>query len=291
MFGNNNSGIGAGFKGNNLILDKIPGAVAVYSLIKRKKKASKCIRVRRSGDNTEFDFGFVGNSLDTAALLAFVGLGSGYITKWYDQSANGNDAVQATANNQPRIVNAGILDTVNNNPALYFNGTSSRLSALHSTSLNLQNPAISMVIKPTRVAGSAFEYLVSKSLSGTSTTGWVSYLRTSVSYVRFAYFGTSSIPSTSAVPDPRNGFNHHLILGKNAGNLSIYENGLNYANESYTDQSVLNGLALEIGYDGNNGSPQYFYQGYFQEIIIFSGSIQNNASLLYSSAKANYGVV
>lgn len=35
---------------------------------------------------------------------------SAYVTTWYDQSGNGNHATQSTADNQPRIVNQGIID-------------------------------------------------------------------------------------------------------------------------------------------------------------------------------------
>lgn len=67
------------------------------------------VRVRRSSDNDEQDIGFVNGELDTASLLSFVGAGDGFVTTWYDQSGNGNDAVQATASAQPQIVSAGSL--------------------------------------------------------------------------------------------------------------------------------------------------------------------------------------
>lgn len=77
----------------------------------RTAYAGSCIRVRRSSDNAEQDIGFIGTSLDTASLLSFVGGGSGYITKWYDQSGNARDGVQATSANQPRIVNSGAVES------------------------------------------------------------------------------------------------------------------------------------------------------------------------------------
>lgn len=80
---------------------------SVWSLRRMMSAASRSIRVRRSSDSTELDIGFVGNALDTAALATFVGAGSGFVTKFYDQTANGIDLVQATAAKQPRIVNAG----------------------------------------------------------------------------------------------------------------------------------------------------------------------------------------
>lgn len=82
--------------------------------------SGSCIRVRRSFDNVEQDIGFVNNLLDTASLLSFIGVNSGYIAKWYDQSGNARDAVQSTTSAQPRIVNAGTLETNNNRPSIRF---------------------------------------------------------------------------------------------------------------------------------------------------------------------------
>jgi len=98
----------------SLILDTYTTAVAVYSLRRmRTAYAGDCIRVRRSSDNVEQNFGFVNNGLDTVALLAFTGANSGFVVTCFDQSGNGYNATQATAANQPRIVSAGVLDVQN----------------------------------------------------------------------------------------------------------------------------------------------------------------------------------
>jgi len=96
------------------LLDIYGNAAAAYSVRKlRSAYAGSCLRVRRSSDNTEQNIGFVNNFLDTAALSAFVGAGNGFVTKWYDQTGNNRDAIQTSAYNQPRIVNAGVLFTQN----------------------------------------------------------------------------------------------------------------------------------------------------------------------------------
>lgn len=67
--------------------------------------------------------------LDEYALLGFVGTGNGFITTWYDQSGNARHAVQATAASQPRIVNAGVLETKNSRPSIRAHTVSTYLSA------------------------------------------------------------------------------------------------------------------------------------------------------------------
>jgi hypothetical protein len=105
------------------ILDRLSvGVAAAYSLRKlRTAYTGTAIRVRRSSDNAELDVGFTAsNDLDTAALLAHVGSGSGFVTTWYDQSSNVRNATQITAGSQPRIVSNGVLETVNGKPGINY---------------------------------------------------------------------------------------------------------------------------------------------------------------------------
>jgi hypothetical protein len=94
-------------------LDDYPDAEAAYSLrLLRSAYTGDAIRVRRTNLD-EMDIGFDSSGeLDTAALLSFTGTGAldnGFITTWYDQSGNGNDATQTTALIQPIIVSSGVI--------------------------------------------------------------------------------------------------------------------------------------------------------------------------------------
>ncbi|TRX37771.1 FG-GAP-like repeat-containing protein [Flavobacterium restrictum] len=115
---------------NNIGLTNTTPAATAYSLRKLSSTyTGKAIQVRRSSDNTVQDIGFDANGgLDTATLTTFVGSSSGYVAKWYDQSVNGNEATQTNTALQPRIVNAGVIDKLNNRPALYF-GTANLATA------------------------------------------------------------------------------------------------------------------------------------------------------------------
>jgi hypothetical protein len=106
------------------LLDTYSGATVAYSVRKLSSSATNAIRVRRDNDNSETDIGFVGEALDTTSLASFVGVNSAYVVKWYDQSGNSNDAIQtADTASQPRIVNAGTLETINSLPALLFDAS------------------------------------------------------------------------------------------------------------------------------------------------------------------------
>ena len=96
----------------NFLLDDYPSATVAYSLRKlRTAYSGNAIKVRRSSDNTEQDIGFVGNFLDTASLLTFCGAGNGFVTRWYDQSTNANDAATGTLAAQAQIVSSGAMIT------------------------------------------------------------------------------------------------------------------------------------------------------------------------------------
>lgn len=119
------NGIIASGKNNvPLLLDDYIGAAAAYSLRKlRTAYSGDAIIVRRSSDNTSQSIGFINNELDTTSLLSFVGSSNGFVTTWFDQSGNGRDLTQTTATDQPRIVNAGVLETLNGKPSIYNYGT------------------------------------------------------------------------------------------------------------------------------------------------------------------------
>jgi hypothetical protein len=135
-----------GSAASSSILDRL----AAYSLRKpRNAYTGNAIRVRRSSDNAEADIGFTTiGDLDTAALLTFVGSGSGFVTTWYDQSGNNRNATQTTAANQPRIVNSGVLEAVNGKPAISFDGLTQFLN-LPTSGAPTQNSSLIGVFQTT----------------------------------------------------------------------------------------------------------------------------------------------
>jgi len=104
-----------------LLLNTYSGAAAAYSLRKLDLTYSgNAVRVRRASDNTEQDIGFAGNELDTTSLETFCSGTNGFVTTWYDQSGNANNAANATASKQPQIVSSGSTILENGKAALSF---------------------------------------------------------------------------------------------------------------------------------------------------------------------------
>ena len=96
-----------------LLLDTYTGAAAAYSFRKlRTAYIGPCIRVQSSASgNPTMDIGFVNNVLDTATMQTFVGINTGRVKIWYDQSGNGNDATNVNTTSLPVIITTGTLIT------------------------------------------------------------------------------------------------------------------------------------------------------------------------------------
>lgn len=92
------------------ILDAYPGTVGAYSLraLSSAWGREPVVNVRRSSDQLEEEFN--ASQVASGALATWVGAGNdGFVETWYDQSGEGNDAVQTVTGSQPKIVDAGVL--------------------------------------------------------------------------------------------------------------------------------------------------------------------------------------
>jgi hypothetical protein len=172
-------------KAQPLLLDLYPNAAVAYSLRKlRTAYSGSAIRVRRAIDNAEQDIGFDSSgNLDTTALLSFVGTGAldnGFVTTWYDQSGNGNNANQPTLlTSQAQIVSAGtvITDPITLKPTTTW--TTDRYTLTNGISPNtrylsigvLNRTANSNVIAHIGVAGSISGINGQQTFLWSATTG------------------------------------------------------------------------------------------------------------------------
>lgn len=113
--------------GTGFLLDDYAGASAAYSLRELTTTSWNAgdvvIEARNSEGNTDT---FTSAEVNDGTLVTFanLGVGSATVSKWYDQSGNGNDATQTSTSLQPLIVSGGALITDGGETSMFYNGTS-----------------------------------------------------------------------------------------------------------------------------------------------------------------------
>lgn len=109
-------------------LDSFPTLRVALSFGRRVREdySGPLIRVRKGGTTQERDFYSVESGvLNTSELMGFVGASDGLIVKAYDQTGAGRDFFQTVESRQPKIVTAGVLETLNGKPVVNFTRSSS----------------------------------------------------------------------------------------------------------------------------------------------------------------------
>lgn len=244
---------------NPPILNSYPNAQVAYSLRKlRLEYSGSAIRVRRSSDNAEQDIGFVNGNLDTASLTSFCGAGDGYVTTWYDQSGNGNNATQTTAGNQPLIYQSNVI-FLSTKPSVLFNNAFLTMNS----SISLQNFTILWVSKKD-TAGNQESMILTDSGFG----GWI-----------------GDDINGNGNPNIYWGGNDIIALSQNNTSASNLETTyhLSYANRRLNTQAVgqfngsnnsynnsISSATISINCIANTGYGGFRYAGKIQEIIIYS---------------------
>lgn len=243
-----------------------------YSLRKLGSTYTRCIRIRRSSDNAETDIGFDGIDLDTAAITAFVGANSAYVTKWYDQTTNLWHLLQPSAGNQPRIVNAGTLETVNGKPAINFIASANNYlfnSSQTSTLMHGFDKPISFVtvLKQKTLTYQEFHsfgYSVNPTPQYTPVAANVGVYynckRDDVSLIKTTTYNTTNT-------------NHNLFITLNPGKTqTVYRNGVNIQNLFDIDVGFTTLDRFGVGALVRNTVVGYL-DAYVQEVNVFSTDI------------------
>jgi hypothetical protein len=239
-----------------LLLDTYPNAAVAYSLRQlRTAYTGAAIRVRRSSDNAEQDINFVGANLDTTALLTFCGAGNGFITTWYDQSTNANNATQATAANQAQIVSAGtvITDPITNKISTIWN--SDAYAIITSFAPVQQNTQIS-VFNRTALAQRILN------LGSNTSSPFIGHWNTS-DVVQTSY-GSPFTHGTSAAT----GIFLQTVLRNSSNEVKAWHNNVAFPTIVNSNASGL------FNHWGKSASPQS--SGYKQELIYWTSNQEAN---------------
>jgi len=235
------------------------GAAAAYSLRRLKSTATKAVRVREDSGNTETDIGFSGGTLDETALLNHCGSANGFVTKWYDQSGNSNDASQNTASSQPKIVSSGTVVKDSGKPTVEF--INDTLSAGNVLSLQTSGTKSSFYAVGNPLAEKV-DYFLEKNneyvygfYDQTGSNGKL--------YFRFSTFGGNS--GVLSLSDGLSINNPYLISVTNTAGTGgeIYKNGSLYQDYTNSDTSSATNNDLTLG--KSNGEIN------ISEILVYEG--------------------
>ena len=256
------------------LLDIFKGAISAHSIRKiRSSYSGACLRVRRSSDNTELDIEFDGSgNLNTSTLLAFVGAGDGYVTKWYDQSGS-NNMEQPVASRQLRIVSTGTLETLNGKPALYKADANSSMAASFGMTYSTPN-AIYSVLSFTAGAGESY-IMNSPSFKGSFASGQLTLnAGSSISFPHSPGILTQGIYSFTMNGSPMNSrvnFNNARGVYSNAGyhgNLS----GLYLGATGSSQMKIQEVVAYDLDQDWNRTGITDNMNSYFSSYTKLSDS-------------------
>ena len=243
------------------LLDTYSGAAAAYSLRQLSSTYSgDAIVVRRASDNTTQNIGFVNNELDTASLESFCSGTDGFVTTWYDQSGNGNDAAQATAADQPKIVASGSTITEGAKPSLEFDDITQGFD--FTTALNYSLGFSFVVLNP-------------------KTDATWSVFTDGSKVVPIAQQGSGS--SNSFGYDLVNLWNNSSLLGSTRGDVYT----------STTNQNNL--LSIEMDTLGSNitrlfDRGGFVFGGTSQELVIYTSDQSTNRTGIETNINTHYSI-
>ena len=272
-------------------LDGMSAAAAFSVRRLRSAYTGSLLRVRRSSDSTEQDISAtVAGNLDTTTLTSFCGSASCYVRTWYDQSGNARDAVQATASAQPRIVNAGVVETNTALPALYFNGANGATYHLETATPFTTTYTLSAVAS--RVSSSSGPRRL-LNIGGGSTDNY-GFLGTLNGYATFAGMGSGWNDTSGNTPTVNVPANTPVTMAcTNSLNvLTPYINGTAQNTKNGTTKSVT-GLSvggLFIYSVDHNYHTEQIWDGRVSEVIVYNTALSTaEVQSLQANQKTYYG--
>lgn len=278
-------------------VDAVSGATVAFSIRRlRNGYAGYAMNVRRSSDSATQDIGFTSTGdLDTASLLSFVGTGTGYVTTWYDQSGNGTNATQATTTYQPTIVVNGVLNMVNNRPAILYDGNDDRLTFTRTISDDFTMMACYSVLAGYNVASGYPNWYDHAGILDADVGGVADDFGISVDTAGSLYVGVGNPDTTILSPASgttgytgNGGYNDNRMhwLGmsrvKSTGYFALYQDAYSYAGpdaNATNTNSLTSPTSISIGRITTSTAPAKALNGYINEVLAYGSNLSTSNRL------------
>ena len=198
----------------------------------------------------------------------------GFVETWYDQSGNGNDAVQATAGSQPKIVDAGVLVSGNTGePAFRGDGVDDILSLSSSIDFGTGEFFVSTVVDVDTggvAIGSGANWLLLVTLSS---------IQVRASNTRVVYVISPDSVLTA-------GESYLISLSRVENNITAYVNGVAQADVE-TVVSTDTFSADRFLQRGTNSNP---YSDPVSEVIVYASDQSANRVAIETNINNQYDI-
>jgi hypothetical protein len=251
-------------------------ANVAYSLRRlRCAYVGPAIRVRSTAVGTPTaDIGFTTNGdLDTTALKTFVGANNGFVTIWYDQSGNSINVSPPAVANQPRIINAGVVERRNGVPTLFFDGTSDYFTTNSFPTAGYTGFTANVLASWTTVGAAIANIQALIDNDHNCSRGFVIQDRPDL-VNRPITIGMpgSACNTVNDNTTTGNGSLRILTYVNNTTSETGYRDGTTYATQAYAGAYVIQ-TRFMIG--AWNSGPSRFFSGQMSEVILFNNALSN----------------
>ena len=237
---------------------------------------SKSIILTATGnyDNFSFSDGDVPSEFTISNVR--VSTNDGFVTTWYDQSGNANNATQATTTAQPKIVDAGALVV----GGIYFDGVDDALSV--GSAVISSSSLFGAAVCQHRTGSSASAEGIWGQYEG-STAG--RFHLTANSSSLYSFFANATDPAV-LVAGALGTAQTLLTVNLNGSTGEIWRDGATQNTDAYSGFTPYAG-AFFVG-KGEAGSD--YFNGAITELIVYNSDQESNQPGIDAEIIANYGI-
>jgi hypothetical protein len=239
---------------------------------------NKSVNLTATGSFNNFTFGDADNPSEFTISNIRFSTADGFVSTWYDQSGNANDATQATTTAQPKIVDAGSLVT----GGLKFDGVDDGLAVSGQVLTSSSLYAASVMQHATGTSTSLGQTIFGQYQISTSGRFQLS-ASNSPQYSFFAN-ATNSIVGLGAGAI---GTSQTLIsVNGDGSNAEIWRDGISKATDTYSGFTPAT-VDFTIGIDSDGARE---FNGKIAEIIIYPSDQSANRVGIETNINAAYSI-
>ena len=173
-----------------------------------------------------------------------------FVVTWFDQSGNGKNPTQATAGNQPRLVNVGNLELSGGKVTVRFTSANSQRLILNDTTANINNMSSYFV----------GAYVTATGIGYSLSTVNRFYLPNSSAGIAYAGYGASA--QAMLLETTTTNRRLYQLIAPTTGSTTIAQGWLNGIPKATI--ALVNGAIANITL---GAAATVYYNGYIQEVI------------------------